>query len=71
MDYHQAQPQRTGINLNISETVDAAVTLIKEAADGGADVVTVPELWFSRVRLALDSSYSISVTSLTTCTCIS
>lgn len=36
----------TGVQLNISETVDEGINLIQEAADAGAGLVTFPELWF-------------------------
>ncbi|ODM16132.1 hypothetical protein SI65_08566 [Aspergillus cristatus] len=32
--------------LNISETVDAGISLIKKAAQDGAGIITFPELWF-------------------------
>ena len=36
----------TGVELNISETVDKGIMYIKDAASQGADIVTFPELWF-------------------------
>lgn len=36
----------TGIKLNISETVDHGISLMKEAAAEGANMVLFPELWF-------------------------
>lgn len=36
----------TGAELNISETVDEGIRLIKVAAHEGAGMVTFPELWF-------------------------
>jgi predicted amidohydrolase len=36
----------TGIKLNLSETVDSGISLMKQAAAEGADMVLFPELWF-------------------------
>lgn len=36
----------SGTVLNISETVDYGIELIRKAADEGADMITFPELWF-------------------------
>lgn len=36
----------SGVKLNISETVDAGIDYIHQAAGQGADVISFPELWF-------------------------
>ncbi|KAH0280331.1 aliphatic nitrilase-like protein, partial [Aureobasidium melanogenum] len=36
----------TGVQLNISETVDYSIELIHKAADEGASLISFPELWF-------------------------
>lgn len=36
----------TGIKINVSETVDAGIALIKKAGEEGANVIQFPELWF-------------------------
>lgn len=35
-----------GITLNIDETIDEGIKLIKLAKSNGADLVSFPELWF-------------------------
>jgi nitrilase len=36
----------TGVVMNISEAVDDGIRLMHKAAEGGANLVTFPELWF-------------------------
>ena len=44
----------TGIRIDISQTIEVSLRLMREAKDAGATLITFPELWFpGSVSLAL------------------
>lgn len=36
----------TGIDIDISQTIEVGLRLMREAKDAGATLITFPELWF-------------------------